>query len=416
MPFVIDWAGVVAGVAGVAVIYRVSTSQWFINQVIGAWAEWRTARALATRLRGQARIARGRIFACAGLSAEADCVVAVAHALFVIETKWRGCRVVAGTAEDNEWTATYRWGRPFRFPNPLKQAERQAGVIRAVLAARGMDCPVYRSVVILGAGSLPSVTGVFGDPGKLAVWVERFDAQLGARTSPASNATDALAVLIENSASGPLARIRHIWRLGHLRAAVRHAALLGALVLGFLLVGVSMYRGPFADAALDALEPVEDVSPAPPVAERPVTVGTDRCRDLNAALIVRADASPLTFVRTGAVGRLRTPDGVTFAGLVELAIIWSRDDRVEPLGFVDGPLLPDGLVPVSTEAVWLACSAAGTHPLTHAIEGRFVSDLAPSPTFHSASGFVGFSELSASSVAWAGPSRVFVDWIARSSP
>ena len=200
MPFVIDWVGVVAGVAGVALIYRVSTSRWFINQLFGAWAEWRTARALASRLRRKARIARGRIFTCAGVSAEADCVVATAHAVFVIETKWRGCRTVAGTAEGNEWKATYRRGRPFAFPNPLKQAERQAGVIRAVLAARGMDCPVYRSVVILGAGSLPSVTGVFGDPGKLAVWVERFDAQLGARASPASNATDALAVLIENSA------------------------------------------------------------------------------------------------------------------------------------------------------------------------------------------------------------------------
>ena len=113
------------------------------------------------------------------------------------------------------------------------------------------------------------------------------------------------------------------------------------------------------------------------------------------------------FVRTGAVGRLRQRDGVTFAALVELAGIWSRDDRVEPLGFVDGPLLTDGIVPASTEPVWLACSADGTHPLTHAIEGRFVSDLASSPTFHSASGFVGFSELSASSIAWAGPSRVF---------
>ena len=182
------------------------------------------------------------------------------------------------------------------------------------------------------------------------------------------------------------------------------------------LVGVSMYRGPFADVALDAFSPVEVVSPAPSVAVRRVTVGTDRCIDLDAALIVRADASPLTFVRTGAVGRLRQRDGVTFAALVELAGIRIRDDRVEPLGFVDGPLLTDGLVPASTELVWLACSADGTHPLTHAIEDRFVFALASSPTYHSASGFVGFSELSASSVGWAGPRRVFVDWIASSSP
>ena len=413
MPFVIDWIGVISGIAGVALLYRVTTSRWFINQVIGTWAEWRTTRALARRLRGKARIACGRIFTCAGVSAETDCVVAGAHALFVIETKWRGCRVVAGTAEDNEWTATYRWGSPFRFPNPLKQAERQANTIRAVLAACGMDCPVYRSVVILGAGSLPSVTGVFADPGKLAAWVERFDAQLGVRTS---SPADAFAMLIENSASGPLARIRHIWRIGHARASMRHAALLGALVLGSVLVVVSMYRGPIADAALDALTPVEAVSPAPSVAERTITVGTDRCSSLNTALIIRADASPLTFVRTGAVGRLRQRDGVTFAMIVESAGILSRGDRVEPLGFVDGPLLTDGLVPESTEPVWLACSADGTHPLTHGIEGRFVSELTSSPTSHSASGFIGFSNLSAPSVEWAGPPRVFVDWIANSSP
>ena len=95
-----------------------------------------------------------------------------------------------------------------------------------------------------------------------------------------------------------------------------------------------------------------------------MTVGTDRCSDLDAALIVRADLTPLTFVRTGALGRLRQRDGVTLAALVEAASAFMRDDRVEPLGFVDGPLLTDGLVPASTEPVWLACSAAGTHPLT----------------------------------------------------
>ena len=129
--------------------------------------------------------------------------------------------------------------------------------------------------------------------------------------------------------------------------------------------------------------------------------GTTAVIDLT-GVIVRADASPLTFVRTGAVGRLRQRDGVTFAALVELAGIRIRDDRVEPLGFVDGPLLTDGLVPASTEPVWLACSADCTYPLTHAIEGRFVSELASSPTSHSASGFVGFSELSVSSVGWVG--------------
>ena len=69
----------------------------------------------------------------------------------------------------------------------------------------------------------------------------------------------------------------------------------------------------------------------------------------------------------------------------------------------------------SIEPIRLACSADGTHPLTDAIEGRFVSDLASSPPLHSASGFVGFLAPLASSVAWAGPRRVFVDWIAGSS-
>ncbi len=104
------------------------------------------------------------------------------------------------------------------------------------------------------------------------------------------------------------------------------------------------------------------------------------------------------------------------AVLVEAVSAFMRDDRVEPLGFVDGRALSDRLVPASTEPVWLACSADGTHPLTHAIEGRFVSDLASSPTSHSASGFVGFFAPSAPSVPWAGPPRAFVDWIAGCSP
>lgn len=81
-------------------------------------------------------------------SAQIDHLVVCPKGLFVIETKnWRGA--IRGDEQEPQWTQVREaGGRPVRVSNPVMQNARHIAVLRAVLAAAGVEWPDILSLVV----------------------------------------------------------------------------------------------------------------------------------------------------------------------------------------------------------------------------------------------------------------------------
>lgn len=89
-------------------------------------------------------------------AAQVDHLVRGACCLIVVETKnWNG--LLDGTAEDEHWTLRRRSGDIVSMRNPLRQAARQAGIVRE---AAKPDTPTVRHLVVM-AGRARHAQGSF---------------------------------------------------------------------------------------------------------------------------------------------------------------------------------------------------------------------------------------------------------------
>ena len=314
--------------AGFTLIVFVWRARLIRDKRRGAYGERRTRRAVRRHVHG-AKIAPSRILAGPEGSTEVDLVVATPSAVYLVETKYRNCREICGGANDPKWLAIYgpRRKRRYQFQNPLLQADRQARAVRALLATAGVDCPVYRSVVILGAQRVPQHVGLFSQAPAVAQWIAKHSrkrpdhaGQPDLLPPPGWLAFDSI---MAHSATGFCAMVRHVWRIGARRNALAYAwygvvaiAGVSCIAIAMALHGVAAIHSlgdtripapheAEAPAPRPSPEPASTPAPEPAALTRPVraTALSDKCSDLTTAQLLSHQGESLHFVRTGPQGR-----------------------------------------------------------------------------------------------------------------
>lgn len=369
-----------AGLGGLALMNWAFDARWVTNAIVGASGEWRTARAIKKQCGDAVSITRGRIIDGPSGSTEIDILVAAPGVLYVVEVKRWGCHSVTGGTNDAKWTANYgpvgtrrrRYGRQRSYPfqNPLKQAERQATAVRTLLAASGIERPVYRSVVLLGPQSIPQITGVFGEPAAFARWLARHSTSgENAQTDDARGAK-AMTQVVKHSRSGLRARIAHVWQIGQHREAAKMTATVAAAAFGLaLVVGCLVTLLGHDTAQPPATMIATAAEPGSPI-EIPAS---DQCDALAAGPVLVTDgaAGALIFVGTGELGSLRDRSGSNLKTILAASQAVAKGQNVERLAFAILTETNETVVSSARQG-WLACSADNKRMLTRALKGRFI--------------------------------------------
>ena len=160
-----------AGIAWLAVSLHPRTMR---DKRRGLLGEWMTARALKSKLKRK-KLARGRIFGHGSDSVEVDLLVATPNAIHVVETKYRQCQRITGTATDRHWWAVNAQGKLYQTNNAFRQASRQKRAIEKALRRAHIKVPVHAWVAIHGTDTVPEHPHVHTDGGELASAIEKAD-------------------------------------------------------------------------------------------------------------------------------------------------------------------------------------------------------------------------------------------------
>ena len=403
----LDLVAIGLALAGIILIVCVWRARLIRDKRRGAYGERRSRRAVRRHVHG-AKTATSRILAGPEGSTGVDLVVATPTAVYLVETKYRNCREIRGGTNDPKWLAIYGPGpkRRYQFQNPLQQADRQARAVRALLATAGVDCPVYRSVVILGANRVPQHVGVFSQAPAIAQWIARHSRSrdrpnnAGQPELPEPPGWMAFDSIMAHSKTGFRAMVRHVWQIGARRNAVAYAwygvvtvAGVSCIAIAMALHGVAAIHS-LGDTRIPAPHEVEAPAsrPSPEPASTPApeptavraTASSDKCTDLATAQLLSHQSEPLHFVRTGPKGRLQRRGSLTVGMVISALTAAARNRRVESIVFATpSQLLATGLS-FETDDVWLPCSPDGARPLGYAIQGRVVPPLAASPPYQTA--------------------------------
>ena len=405
--------------AGTLILVTACRLKSFQDRLKGAWAERRTRRAIKRHLPG-ARLASGRILKLGETSTEIDLVVGTRTAIYLVETKYRNCRRITGGETEPRWTAHYGWGRRRHdFRNPLLQADRQRRFVIQLLDAKNTRCDVYRSVVIVAAGSIPDHLGVFDSPDQLAKWMAGHAKRRERAPTHIQSGWPAFETIVACSGHGARETFRHVLRLGRYRQALTYGATAIAAFTGAALIAIGSTlhfaaSSPLEELASERATIAEVAANTGESPTRPIratgTVTTDRCLDLTEAILTSSATGPVHFVRTGPTGRIFRRGPVSPTMVVNALAAIASNRRVESLLVSTIDDFDRSGITLAGQPVWLPCSGDGTRPLKHAIEGRLVGELATAPTSQSAINVIGVRHGSLATPV--GGEHLRVDWMA----
>lgn len=117
---------------------------------LGAGGEREMAERLAAELPDDTLIVNDIVLAEGRKTAQIDHFVLSPRGIFIVETKTWGGRI-SGRMDSPSWTLQGHRGRPLALKNPVWQNRRQAGFVRRMLRAEGLDWPDVQSIVAMAA-------------------------------------------------------------------------------------------------------------------------------------------------------------------------------------------------------------------------------------------------------------------------